>query len=290
MGRRSSEAGEDLKYRTHSGQYDACSANKLGERAPHCSALARLAAACVVCTYTRMTFPRRWNVVARFLVVGRSSVSRLSVVPRSPFSEHTFLSAKMVTMKGRKSSSKNPPILSHEFVIQNHADIVSCVAMVFVIGLMVQVGGGYSGVCSLASFRIYIRFDLCFFDKTGESLLCEFPTKLSLLIMFYGNLEDTWKERWPYVTSCSCQNKFDSSHTRIHFYLLCIWDYFFFNLEFYYIFIFITFLWTILIMINILLLVYKHIIFNIIFINLICYYNCLFYIDFGKEEKYLLKC
>ncbi|KAG5344900.1 TR1L1 protein, partial [Acromyrmex heyeri] len=45
----------------------------------------------------------------------------------------------MVTMKGRKSSSKNPPILSHEFVIQNHADIVSCVAMVFVIGLMVQV-------------------------------------------------------------------------------------------------------------------------------------------------------
>ncbi|CAG9770663.1 unnamed protein product [Ceutorhynchus assimilis] len=38
----------------------------------------------------------------------------------------------------RKTSNKNPPILSHEFVIQNHADIVSCVAMVFVIGLMVQ--------------------------------------------------------------------------------------------------------------------------------------------------------
>lgn len=45
----------------------------------------------------------------------------------------------MVTVKGRKTSSKNPPILSHEFIIQNHADIVSCVAMVFVIGLMVQV-------------------------------------------------------------------------------------------------------------------------------------------------------
>ncbi|XP_004529334.1 translocating chain-associated membrane protein 1-like 1 [Ceratitis capitata] len=37
---------------------------------------------------------------------------------------------------GRKSSSKNPPILSHEFVIQNHADIISCVAMIFVVGLM----------------------------------------------------------------------------------------------------------------------------------------------------------
>lgn len=40
--------------------------------------------------------------------------------------------------KGRKSSSKNPPIFSHEFVIQNHADIVSCVALVFVIGLLIQ--------------------------------------------------------------------------------------------------------------------------------------------------------
>lgn len=39
----------------------------------------------------------------------------------------------------RKSSTKNPPVLSHEFIIQNHADIVSCIAMVFVVGLMVQV-------------------------------------------------------------------------------------------------------------------------------------------------------
>jgi len=44
----------------------------------------------------------------------------------------------MVAKPGRKTSTKNPPILSHEFVIQNHADIVSCVAMVFVVGLMVQ--------------------------------------------------------------------------------------------------------------------------------------------------------
>ncbi|XP_026148317.1 translocating chain-associated membrane protein 1 [Mastacembelus armatus] len=36
----------------------------------------------------------------------------------------------------RKKTSKNPPVLSHEFVIQNHADIVSCVAMVFLLGLM----------------------------------------------------------------------------------------------------------------------------------------------------------
>ncbi|XP_031847748.1 translocating chain-associated membrane protein 1 [Nomia melanderi] len=44
----------------------------------------------------------------------------------------------MVVMKGRKTSNKNPPIFSHEFVIQNHGDIVSCVALIFVTGLMVQ--------------------------------------------------------------------------------------------------------------------------------------------------------
>lgn len=50
---------------------------------------------------------------------------------------------------GRKSS-KNPPIFSHEFVIQNHADIVSCIAMIFVIGLMLQVG-------QLKTFLFYLH-------------------------------------------------------------------------------------------------------------------------------------
>jgi hypothetical protein len=55
-----------------------------------------------------------------------------------PFIECIVIVTNMA-LKGRKSSNKNPPILSHEFVIQNHADIVSCFAMVFVLGLMVQV-------------------------------------------------------------------------------------------------------------------------------------------------------
>lgn len=44
-----------------------------------------------------------------------------------------------MVVKGRRGNSKNPPVLSHEFVIQNHADIVACAAMVFVIGLIFQV-------------------------------------------------------------------------------------------------------------------------------------------------------
>ncbi|XP_036293011.1 translocating chain-associated membrane protein 1 isoform X1 [Pipistrellus kuhlii] len=39
----------------------------------------------------------------------------------------------------RRKSTKSPPILSHEFVLQNHADIVSCVAMVFLLGLMFEI-------------------------------------------------------------------------------------------------------------------------------------------------------
>jgi len=38
----------------------------------------------------------------------------------------------------RRTGTKSPPIFSSEFVIQNHADIVSCFAMIFVLGLLFQ--------------------------------------------------------------------------------------------------------------------------------------------------------
>lgn len=41
-------------------------------------------------------------------------------------------------LKRRIGSNKSPPIFSHEFVIANHADIVSCIAMVFVLALLFQ--------------------------------------------------------------------------------------------------------------------------------------------------------
>jgi hypothetical protein len=43
-------------------------------------------------------------------------------------------------LKPRRANQKNPPFFSHDFIIVNHADIVSCIAMVFVVGLMFQVG------------------------------------------------------------------------------------------------------------------------------------------------------
>ena len=72
-------------------------------------------------------------------------------------------------MKPRKTSSKNPPILSHEFVIQNHADIVSCVAMVFVIGLMFQVS---FNILILLLFTTFSEFDLTDHAASSISLYC----------------------------------------------------------------------------------------------------------------------
>merc|ERR1711910_88098 len=71
--------------------------------------------------------------------MGRASTDRQSVTS----SETVNQSAGMVA-KGKKT--KNPPIFSHEFVIQNHADIVACVAMVFVVGLMFQVSSPLASV------------------------------------------------------------------------------------------------------------------------------------------------
>jgi len=62
-------------------------------------------------------------------------------------------------MKGRKAAAnKNLPILSHEFVIQNHADIMSCVAMVIVIGLMVQVSERRRNYFLTSSFNVLVLF------------------------------------------------------------------------------------------------------------------------------------
>ncbi|KAM8822828.1 translocating chain-associated membrane protein 1 [Spinachia spinachia] len=56
----------------------------------------------------------------------------------------------------RKKTNKNPPVLSHEFVIQNHADIVSCVAMVFVLGLMFEVTSKFAVLFITVQYNVTI--------------------------------------------------------------------------------------------------------------------------------------
>ena len=38
-----------------------------------------------------------------------------------------------------RKKTKSPPIFSHEFVIQNHADILACIAILLVAGLLFEV-------------------------------------------------------------------------------------------------------------------------------------------------------
>ncbi|KAF2903461.1 hypothetical protein ILUMI_02723 [Ignelater luminosus] len=77
----------------------------------------------------------------------------------------------------RKSSNKNPPILSHEFIIQNHADIVSCIAMVFVIGLMVQ------ATSPIASIFIALQHNV---TEAGEIPLYQPGVKDWAAVFFYS--------------------------------------------------------------------------------------------------------
>lgn len=84
---------------------------------------------------------------------------------------------------GGKKDKKNPPILSHEFVIQNHADIVSCVAMVFVVGLMMQ------ATSSLASIFIVMGHNVTGAETTeiarNEPILYESGWKDGAAVFFY---------------------------------------------------------------------------------------------------------
>lgn len=79
----------------------------------------------------------------------------------------------------RKSSTKNPPILSHEFIIQNHADIVSCIAMVFVIGIMVQ------ATAPIASIFIALQHNVTEFTA-GEVPLYQPGLKDGCAVFFYS--------------------------------------------------------------------------------------------------------
>ncbi|KAK1172765.1 translocating chain-associated membrane protein 1-like [Acipenser oxyrinchus oxyrinchus] len=56
----------------------------------------------------------------------------------------------------RKKTNKNPSVFSHEFIIQNHADIVSCVAMVFLLGLMFEVTAKFAVLFVTVQYNVTI--------------------------------------------------------------------------------------------------------------------------------------
>jgi len=79
----------------------------------------------------------------------------------------------------RTKSSKNPPILSQEFLIQNHADIVSCVAIVFIVGLMFQ------ATAPVASLFITMHHNVTVNDTAGEEITLYTPGAKDLCAGFF---------------------------------------------------------------------------------------------------------
>ena len=83
----------------------------------------------------RLSFAKIWQSKGKVIRCWRDTLRRL--ILRCALLALCSYAGEM-GLKGRKST-KSPPIFSHEFVIQNHEDIVSCIAMVFILGLMFQV-------------------------------------------------------------------------------------------------------------------------------------------------------
>nr|AAW25287.1 SJCHGC06568 protein [Schistosoma japonicum] len=85
----------------------------------------------------------------------------------------------MNTRIGRKKS-KNPPYFSHEFVITNHGDIVSILAMIIIVGLL------HKGTHVLSSSFIFIQYNNT--DEHQENALLYSPGVKDLCVIFFYTL------------------------------------------------------------------------------------------------------
>jgi len=152
----------------------------------------------------------------------------------------------------RPGSGKSVPYLSHEFVIQNHADIVTCVCMVFVVGLMFQTSS------PLASTFIAPKHNVTDLEtpaaaQLASSVLYTYGLKDLCLIFFYtlsaiifhAVIQEYILDKWMRKVKLSKTkaNKFNESGQLISFYLLSsIWAAVIFKEEGY--FQSLSFFWT----------------------------------------------
>eukprot|EP00731_Ephydatia_muelleri_P010307 Em0005g893a len=72
----------------------------------------------------------------------------------------------MQRLRGRNTKGDGPPVFSHEFIIQNHADIISCICMVIFLGLIPQATN------KTASSFIFVQYNFTSNDtapRTGSA-------------------------------------------------------------------------------------------------------------------------
>ncbi|KAJ8370659.1 hypothetical protein SKAU_G00106870 [Synaphobranchus kaupii] len=82
---------------------------------------------------------------------------------------------------GFRKKNKSPPVLSHEFVIQNHADMVSCVAMVILLGLMFEVTAKFAIMFITVQYNVTHTFD----DRPESGNLYQYGPKDMATVFFY---------------------------------------------------------------------------------------------------------
>lgn len=80
----------------------------------------------------------------------------------------------------KRSSNKNTNYFSHEFIIQNHGDIVTCVLMVFIVGLMFQV------TTPLASMFVTPKYNITELNQTTSPTLYSYGWQDITLTLFYS--------------------------------------------------------------------------------------------------------
>ncbi|KAL7985553.1 hypothetical protein Chor_004123 [Crotalus horridus] len=82
---------------------------------------------------------------------------------------------------GLRKKNKSPPVLSHEFVIQNHADAVSCLAMGLLLGLMFEVTSKYAIMFITVQYNVTYNID----DGSDPVHFYEYGPKDMATIFFY---------------------------------------------------------------------------------------------------------
>uniref|UniRef100_A0A3Q2PR21 Zgc:113278 n=1 Tax=Fundulus heteroclitus TaxID=8078 RepID=A0A3Q2PR21_FUNHE len=82
---------------------------------------------------------------------------------------------------GFRKKNKSPPVLSHEFVIQNHADMVSCLAMIILLGLMFEVTAKFAIMFITVQYNVTQVLD----EKSEPVNLYQYGPKDMATVFFY---------------------------------------------------------------------------------------------------------
>jgi translocating chain-associated membrane protein 1 len=145
----------------------------------------------------------------------------------------------------RKAGTKTPPYFSHEFVIQNHGDIATCMCMIFIVGLMFQVTTPIASVFIAPKYNV-TELDAPIVNYTyGYKDICLVSFYTVVSIIFHAIIQEYLLDKLMRKVRLSKTkaNKFNESGQMLAFYLISIvWAIFLFREENY--FQSLSFFWT----------------------------------------------